>query len=299
MQFFTKSALFLNSVVWKDEIDRALPATPHSSQMQPPASSQPMPSQRQRAIMARGLSAPTPQKRHRSPSESGRRKENIELALSQGGESAQKPQTSASYTDELPQFDTGDDSGDEYFTTTSSPPRRTLSFQLDTQEPPCKKLRTDNDGFESGSGGYMFMTPPMSDGNILRIGITSSQPESPTRGRGKGKDMSQWEKIHADENHPCHQHTASLRSESSQTAASNPASVSNMTPDSIKTLLSGMSTVLPAYIAKLERKQVAMEKSDSFKVQKIRCLEEEISSCALACLLIISFIVNLGHFSLL
>ena len=72
-----------------------------------------------------------------------------------------------------------------------------------------------------------------------------------------------------------------------------------MTPDSIKTLLSGMSTVLPAYIAKLERKQVAMEKSDSFKVQKIRGLEEEISSCALACLLIFSFIVNLGHFSLL
>ena len=252
--------------------------------MRPPPSSQPTPSQRQRANIARGVSTPSPQKRPRSLSASERRKVNIELALSEGGQSsqpAQKPQASA---DSLPQFKPGDESEDDCFTTSSSPPRRAVALYI--EEPTRKKLRTDNGGFESGSG-YMFMTPPMSDGKVVRTGFTSSQPESPTRGKGKGEDMNQWEKIRADESHPYHQCAASLQSKpSSQTASPTSASLSNTTPESIKTLLCDMSAILPAYIAKLERKQGAMEKSDSFKLQRIKKLEEENTSCVLAYMLI-------------
>ena len=238
---------------------------------------QPTPSQRQRADITRGLSTSNPQKRTRSPSASDLRKANIELALSEGGESsqtAQKPRAPASPADLLPQFDAWDESEDGYFTACSSPSCRTLALYV--EEPPRKKLRTDNDGCESGPG-YMLMTPPMSDGDIMRTGFTSSQLESPTGGKGKGTDMSQWQTIHADETHPYHQR----QSESSQITVPISASVSNTTPESIQILLSDMSTALPAYIAKLERKQGAMEQSDSFKRRKIKELEEENASCAL------------------
>ena len=227
--------------------------------------------------MTRELSTSSSQKRPRSPSASDLRKANIELALSEGGESSrtvQKPRVPASPVDSLPQFDAWDESEDVYFTACSSPSCRTLALCI--EEPPRKKSRTDNDGCEIGSG-YMLMTPPMSDGDTMRTGFTSSQPESPTRGIGKATDMSQWETIHADETHPYHQR----QSQSSQITVPTSASVSNTTPESIQILLSDMSTALPAYIAKLERKQGAMEKSDSFKRRKIRELEEENASCAL------------------
>lgn len=231
--------------------------------------------------MARGSSTPSPQKRLRSPGASARRLANIEAALSLGGGSSlttQKPlgQASGSHVDSLPLFDVGDQSEDDFFTASSSPPRHIAD--QDADESPRKKPRLDSDGSGSGSGGYMLMTPPRSDGNILRTGFTSSQPESPTK--GKGKDTSQWEKIKADKSNPFHECASSLRSASqdpstSQTVLPTSASVSNMTPESIKTLMSDLSTALPAYIAKLERKQVAMEKSDLFKRKKIGELEEE------------------------
>lgn len=246
-----------------------------------------MPSQRQRSEVARGLSTPSPQKRHRSPGASSRRLAAIEFALSQGGPSSQAtqkplgPSLSQTHPDSLPQFDMGDESEDDFYTTSSSPPRHIAD--LDGDESPRKKRRLDGDEYGSG-GGYMLRTPPRSDGNMARIGMTVAQPESPTK--GKGMEMSEWEKIQADQSNPFHERASSLRGAiqsipCSPQGAPTSTSASTMTPESIKTLMNDFSTVLPAYIAKLERKQGAVEKSDNFKQKRIRELEDENKSYAL------------------
>ena len=90
--------------------------------------------------------------------------------------------------------------------------------------------------------------------------------------------MSQWQRIQADEENPFHERAASLHGLSASTSLpspSHPLPTTTGTPESIKTLLSDLTTTLPAYITKLERKLVAAEKSSEAKLKKIGELERD------------------------
>ena len=107
----------------------------------------------------------------------------------------------------------------------------------------------------------MLMTPPRSDGRELRGGFIGGPPESPSNGKrkereGEGGDTSLWQSIMDDQEHPFHERAALLRgasqSVSHQAFPSSPQSTviaSNGTPESIKTLISDLSSALPSYIA--------------------------------------------------
>jgi hypothetical protein len=130
----------------------------------------------------------------------------------------------------------------------------------------------------------MLMTPPRTDRTDVWNGFTVGPPESPLKGKGKERDdetiMSQYQRIQADEDNPFHERAASLRELSRTTSASLPSPSHSLptttgTPESIQTLLSDLTSTLPAYIAKLERKQVAGEKSNEVKLKKIEELERD------------------------
>lgn len=136
----------------------------------------------------------------------------------------------------------------------------------------------------------MLMTPPRTDSIESRTGFAAVGAESPSKGKGKQREgeagsISQWQKIQADENNPFHERAASLRGLGLSSSTSTPLAtpirpqlslpITTATPESIKSLLSDLSTTLPSYVAKLERKQVAAEKSNEAKVKKIEELEKE------------------------
>jgi hypothetical protein len=129
------------------------------------------------------------------------------------------------------------------------------------------------------------MTPPGSDRGEFRGAYLGVPPESPSIGKRKEREgeegeLSQFQRIMRDPDHSFHERAASLKSASQsvshQTSPSqNPVVLSNTTPETIKTLISDLSSTLPPYIAKLERKQIASEKSSEAKARKIEELERE------------------------
>lgn len=138
----------------------------------------------------------------------------------------------------------------------------------------------------------MLMTPPRTERPEAWNGRPVSPPVSPLRGKGKERDeetgMSQWDRIQADQENPFHERVASLRglSQPASTLQSPSSSFSkpSATPESIQILLGDLTSTLPAYIAKLERKQVATEKSNEAKLKKIEDLERENVTYVFICL---------------
>jgi hypothetical protein len=259
-------------------------------------SSEPTPSQRQRAEMARGPVTPSPKKRSRSPTSSqatpSRRLADIEAALAEDAGRQRRLADieasigSTSQVHRAPQTVYESDDDDVFHSTISSPPRSThYHIHLPSDGPSSpKRAKFDGNGNRSGS---MLMTPPRSDGRELRGGFIGGPPESPSNGKrkereGEGGDTSLWQRIMDDQEHPFHERAALLRgasqSVSHQAIPSSPQSTviaSNGTPESIKTLISDLSSALPSYIAKLERKQMASEKSSEAKARKIEELDRE------------------------
>lgn len=145
----------------------------------------------------------------------------------------------------------------------------------------------------------MLMTPPGTDRTEGWNGFAVGPPESPLKGKGKDRDdepsMSQWQGTQANEDNPSHERAASLRGRSHTTSASFPSPSHSLpttteTPESIKTLLSDLTSTLPAYIAKLERKQIASEKSNEAKLRKIGELETDNGLCVLLASAVSSYV---------
>ena len=285
---------------WKDELDML---------SQPPALSQtqvPSPSQRQRADAARGSMTPSPTKQnHASISAQttpSRRLADIEAALatSKGDAGKEKRladiETGIASTSEpegypAPQTVDGSDDEDVFHSAVSSSPRSThyhihLPAQVETPRSP-KRPRL---GHGMNGNSSMLMTPPRSTGNDSRDAYMGAPPESPSIGKRKEREeegeLSQFQRIMRDPDHSFHERSASLKSASqfvshqaSPLFSQNTVISSDMTPESIKKLMDDVTSILPAYVAKLERKQVASEKSSEAKMRKIEELEKEITSC--------------------
>ncbi|KAF7971881.1 hypothetical protein HWV62_19769 [Athelia sp. TMB] len=140
-----------------------------------------------------------------------------------------------------------DDEYDCFFSPTSIP-----LPEPPTPTPP-RRIKLDYGG---------MVTPPMS---------TSPGP-SPSTSKGKA---TQWEKIQADTSSPFHALSASLRttepaSSVPTTSATGPLEL----PQEIQALIDG-AHALPAYIAKLQRRQTAAERSAEAKGHKIKELQAD------------------------
>jgi hypothetical protein len=187
-----------------------------------------------------------------------------------------------------PQTVNESDDDDVFYSTVSSPPRSThYHIHLPPADTPRSPKRPRLERNENMNGS-MLMTPPRTDGSELRGAfIGDAPPESPSLGKRKESErdrgeISQWQSIMDDQDHPFHGRAALLRgaseSASHQTLSSssqNTVAASPATPQSIKGLISDLSSTLPSYISKLERKQLASEKSNEAKARKIEELERE------------------------
>ena len=283
-------------IEWKDELDR-LAQPPVSSQLQ--VSAEPTPSQRQRADIARGFMTPSPKKRSDSLTSqmtpSQRRLADIEASLAEAEAEAAKQKrmadieagiASTSLLHSPTQTADGSDDSDVFHSAVSSSPRSThyhIHLPPDTPKSP-KRPRLEQD--VSGNNS-MLMTPPGSDRGEFRGAYLGAPPESPSIGKRKEREdeegeLSQFQRIMRDPDHSFHERAASLKSASQSVShqalpspSQNPVVLSNTTPETIKTLISDLSSTLPPYIAKLERKQIASEKSSEAKARKIEELERE------------------------
>lgn len=214
----------------------------------------------------------------RTPSDTGRqqRMADIESAIGSTSQIYSPPQA----TTEL------DDDEDVFHSTVSSPPHSThYHIHLPPPDMPRtpKRPRLEHDGSRNNN---IFMTSPRSDGSELKGPSTDVPPESPSLGKRKEREgeesgVSQWQSIMRDQEHPYHERAASLRgaiqSASPQAVPSSQNTVvpSNLTPEAVKGLIDNVSHTLPSYFAKLERKQLATEKSNEAKVRRIEELESE------------------------
>jgi hypothetical protein len=282
---------------WKDELDKlAQPPPPSQAQM----SSEPLPSQRQRADIARGLVTPSPKKRSRSPTSSQmtpsqKRLADIQAALGEPEVGAGKQNglatieggiTSTSQVHPPPQIVDESDDDDVFHSAVSATPHSAhLHIHFASPEAPRtpKRQKLDQEGSSS-----LLMTPWRSDGIESRNGFMTNPPESPSKGKrkerdGEGGETSQWQRIMADPDSPYHDRAASLRAASQYESQTRPSSsqntmdaaASNATPESIKALIGDLYATLPPYMAKLERKQIASERSSEVKAKKIEELQSE------------------------
>lgn len=286
---------------WQDELEKATQPPPQSQAQMP---SQPTPSQRQRADIARGSMTPSPKKRSQSPGSSQmtpsqKRLADIEAALGESGVDPGKQKRladieagleSASQVHPPPQTVSGSDDDDVFYSTVSPSESRSTHVHIHIPPPDAprtpKRQRLDRD---ASSNSSLLMTPPRTDGRELRNVFTDCSPESPLKRKRKEMEddegeMSQWQKIMGDHDSPYHERAAALRgasqSGSFQTVPTSSQTTdvpSKATPESIKTLISDLSSTLPAYIAKLERRQFASEKSNEAKARKIEELQKEIN----------------------
>jgi len=208
-------------------------------------------------------------------SEVGAGKQNVLAAIEGGITSNSQVHPPPQIVDEL-------DDDDVFHSAVSATPHSThLHIHFASPEAPRtpKRQKLDQEGSSS-----LLMTPRRSGGIEFRNGFMTDPPESPSKGKrkerdGEGGETSQWQRIMADPDSPYHDRAASLRA-ASQTGPSSSqntmdAAASNATPESIKALISDLYATLPPYMAKLERKQIASERSSEVKARKIEELQSE------------------------
>jgi len=281
---------------WKDELDR-LAQPPTLSQTQVPS-----PSQRQRAEIARGSMTPSPTKQtHASTPQTtpSRRFADIEAALAMSKGDAEKEKQladietgimSTSQSEAYAPLQTADGSDDEdVFLSAVSSSSRSTHYHIHLPETPRSPKRPRLGHGMNGNNG-MLMTPPRSTGHDCRDVYMGAPPESPSIGKRKEREdeegeLSQFQRIMRDPDHSFHERAASLNNASqfpshqaSPSSSQDPVVPSSITSELVKKLMSDVTTIFPAYIAKLERKQVASEKSNEAKMRKIEELEKDITS---------------------
>jgi len=157
-------------------------------------------------------------------------------------------------------------------------PAQALDYQLadvPSRAPKRPRLEDVEDGTETGSS--RSVTPPNASQRPRCEGGLSSPPVTPMKKRNADDGSnSQWQKMQNDQNY----FRADL-----QSGTLDPAGVSSLVEgsssptepnaESISLLLDGLSNV-PAYVSKLERRNLAANKSNEAKAKRIIQLEDEI-----------------------
>ncbi|KZP05284.1 hypothetical protein FIBSPDRAFT_877727, partial [Athelia psychrophila] len=122
-----------------------------------------------------------------------------------------------------------------------------------------------------------MVTPPMSTspGPYSARATPSAGKGKAREGGGEGEGSSQWQKIQADPANPFHAPSSSLRdTQPTSSVPDTPGGGAGELPEEIQALVDGASA-LPAFIAKLQRRNVAAERSAEAKGRKIEELQGE------------------------